>query len=126
MTEFTDYLEDALLDHVFGGTTFTQPSSIEMALSTTVISDDGTGITEPIGNGYARQTVTFAASSGGSKANSADVDFVATGDWATIVATAFYDQSTNMLAYDNDFVDTPVDTDTLSFVATTGIIISIA
>ena len=125
MTEFTDYLENALLDHVFGGTTFTQPTSIEMGLSTTVISDDGTGVTEPVGNGYARETVTFAAASGGSKANSADVDFVATGDWGTIVATIFYDQTTNLLCYDNDFIDTPVDSDTLSFVATTGIIISI-
>ena len=119
MAEFTDYLENELLDHAFGEGVrdFTSPTGIVVALSTTTISDDGTGITEPGTGGYARQAVTFGAAASGTTSNSLQVDFTASGaGFGTIVAMAIYDSTTNMLCYDNDMTDTLInDGDTLRF-----------
>ncbi len=53
---FTNYLERALLDHVFGGDTYAQPYDIEVGLSLSPIDEDENGITEPSG-GYARAII---------------------------------------------------------------------
>ena len=44
---FTDALERATLDHIFGGPDYTRPATLYIGLSTTPINDDGSGITEP-------------------------------------------------------------------------------
>ena len=62
MAGFTDYLEDKVLDHVFGGTAYTAPSTLYVALFTVSPGDDGTGGTEVSGGAYARQTATFTVS----------------------------------------------------------------
>ncbi len=90
----TDYLEDELLDHIFGAAAWAAPATLYIGLSTTEIADDGTDITEPVGMGYARVSVdndgvTWDPASGGTKQN--DIAFTfpqATGDWGTI-AEAF-------------------------------------
>ncbi|GAG26348.1 unnamed protein product [marine sediment metagenome] len=90
----SDYLENAIADHVLGGNALTQPANY-IALSTTTINEDGTGLLEPTG-GYARQAVTFGAASGGQKANSGDVLFgPASGSWGTITDFAIYDAASN-------------------------------
>jgi hypothetical protein len=71
---FTNFLEDELLDHVFGASAYTAPVTLYFLASTTTISDDGTGATEPVGNNYSRTPVTnnltnFPAASSGAKAN---------------------------------------------------------
>lgn len=71
----SDYLENKLLDHVLGGSTFTQPSNKYLALFTSATSDSAIG-TEVTGGSYARQSLTFGtAASGGSKANTVAVTF---------------------------------------------------
>jgi len=71
----SDYLEDALLDHVLGGSTFTQPANLYLALFTSDPTDAFTTANEVDttvdDTAYARQAITFGAASGG-EALSAD------------------------------------------------------
>ena len=53
MAAFSDYLENKVLGHVFGGTAYTAPSTLYVALYTVAPSDTGGG-TEVSGGGYAR------------------------------------------------------------------------
>ena len=61
MAGFSDYLEDKVLDHVFGGNAYTAPSTLYVALYTVAPTDTGGG-TEVSGGAYARQTATFTVS----------------------------------------------------------------
>lgn len=87
---FTNYLENELLDHVFSAAAWTAPATLYLGLSTTAINDDGTGLTEPTGNAYARVAVTnnatnWPAASNGLKSNGVKLTFpTATGSWGTI------------------------------------------
>ena len=96
---FADYLENKLLDHVFGNAAYTAPATLYIAASTATINDDGTGLTEPVGNAYARVAVTnnatnFPAASGGAKANGIQITFPeASGSWGTISHIAIMDAS---------------------------------
>jgi len=88
----TDYLEDALLNHVLRNTTYTSPTTIYVGLFTTMPSDDGTGGVEVSGGSYARQSVVFAAPSSGVVANNALVSFpTATGAWGTVLGMGLFD-----------------------------------
>jgi hypothetical protein len=89
----SDYLEDKLIDHFLGTTTFTKPSAVYVALYTVTPSDVGGG-TEVTGGSYARQTATFTASSGGATSNDANIDFT-TMPAATVVAIGIHDASTS-------------------------------
>lgn len=44
---FTEALEKALLDLVWGGSAYSAAANLYIGLSTTAINNDGTGITEP-------------------------------------------------------------------------------
>jgi len=68
MANLTDYLENALLNHVLRNTPYTSPTTVYVALFTTATTDAGGG-TEVAGGSYARQAVTFGAPSGGSSSN---------------------------------------------------------
>lgn len=118
MSEFTDYLENKILDHVFKNTAYTAPTTIYLALYTTVCSDSARG-TEVSGSGYARQAVAFGTASGGTISNTAVEQFTASGgNFGTVVAVGLEDAATagNQLCYDNDFTDTAVnDGQTLEF-----------
>jgi hypothetical protein len=61
----TNYLENALLDHIRGGAAFTQPTSLHVKLHTGSPGEDGTAnpATEAT-----RKTATFSAASAGSMA----------------------------------------------------------
>lgn len=107
MGSFTDHLENKLLDHVFGGGDYARPATLYIGLSTTTIADDGTNITEPSGNGYARVAVTnnatnWPAASAGAKSNGTPITFpAATGSWGTITDFFISDADTggNILAF---------------------------
>lgn len=92
----SDYLENALLDHVLGGGDYTRPGTVYIALYTVTPGDAGGG-TEVSGGSYARASVTnnatnWPAASGGAKANGQDIEFAqATADWGTIVAFSIMD-----------------------------------
>jgi len=94
----SDYLENALLDHVLGGGDYTRPATVYIALYTAAPTDAGGG-TEVSGGGYARKAVTndatnWPAAAGGSKSNGTAIAFpTATADWGTVVAFGLFDAS---------------------------------
>jgi len=105
MGSFSNYWENKILDHVFMKQAYTQPSYIYVALSRADPGEDGSGIDEPSGNGYARVETSgndWTNASGGHIENANDIEFPeATGDWGTITHFALFDASSggNMLAY---------------------------
>lgn len=101
MSAMTDYLEQALLNHVLRNVPFSSPTSVYIALFTSAPGEAGGG-TEVSGGGYARQAITFTAPANGQVSNLADVSFpVATADWGTVTHFALFDAATagNMLLY---------------------------
>jgi hypothetical protein len=104
MGSFSDYWENEILDHIFGKGSYSPPT-IYVALSTADPTDDGSGIAEPSGNGYARvqtQASDWNAASAGSLYNANDIMFPeATGNWGTISHFALFDAASggNMLAH---------------------------
>lgn len=117
MSEFTDFLENELLDHVFANAAYSAPANVHLALYTTTCSDSARG-TEVSGGGYGRQSTAFGTASAGTISNSAIESFTASANYGTVVATGLEDASTsgNQLCFDNDFTDTTVNSgDTLQF-----------
>lgn len=103
MGSFSNYTELKVLDHSLKTAAFTQPAGLYIALSTTTISDDGSGMTEPAGGAYARVACnTWNAASARSVANSGTISFPeASAPWGTITYFAVMDAATggNMVAY---------------------------
>jgi len=100
MAAMSDYLEDALLDHVLEGSAYTQPTSIVVALFTSDAGDlESSTLTHEVSGGnYARTTATFSAASSGTATNSADITFpVASAAWGTMNYCAIMDQGVNVL-----------------------------
>lgn len=85
----SDYLENKLIDHSLGTTSYTMPATVYAALYTVAPSDSSAG-TEVTGGSYARQTVTFGSASSGSASNNANVDFNGM-PTCTVVAVAILD-----------------------------------
>ncbi len=101
MSAISNYLENALLNHVFRNTAYTSPTAIYVALYTSDPTDADVG-TEVSGGGYARQQVIFNAPSNGAITNSANIVFPeATADWGTITHIGLRDASSlgNLLWY---------------------------
>lgn len=105
MSALSDYLENAILNHILRNTAMAAPgANVYLALSTAATTDAGS-VTEPSGNGYARKACptasTFGAPSGGVVSNTAEVAFAAAagGNWGTITHVAVMDASSggNML-----------------------------
>lgn len=111
MSQASDYLEDALLDHVLRNTAFTSPTAVYVGLFTigdsagdnTDLLEEGTLTNEISGNGYARKAATFSAASGGSITTSGNITFdpASGGDWGTITHIAILDAASagNVLFY---------------------------
>jgi hypothetical protein len=102
----SDYLEAAVLKHIFGVAAFVAPANIYVALSTANPGENGGAIAEPVGNGYARkQTVpaNWTWNAGATRIeNSVDILFAAaTGAWGTITHYAVFDAAGggNLLFY---------------------------
>ncbi|HEY9648132.1 MAG TPA: hypothetical protein V6C88_17280 [Chroococcidiopsis sp.] len=99
---FSDNLEAALLDHVFGNTAYTPPATFHVALFTTAPNTEtGASGVEVSGTGYTRAAVTnnttnWPAASGGSKSNGTQVNFPTpgSGGWGNVVAFGIYSAST--------------------------------
>jgi len=101
MAEFTDFMENKIIDHMLRNQAYTPPSTVYLALFTSATDDSGGG-TEVSGGSYARQAVALTAASGGASENSADITFPqATADWGTITHVALMDALTggNMLMH---------------------------
>lgn len=74
MAAASNYLENALINHVFRNVAMTSPTTVYLALFTSDPTDAGSG-TEVSGGSYARQAAAFAAPSNGSASSSADINF---------------------------------------------------
>lgn len=101
MADFSNYLENELLDHVFAGASYSAPSDVFLALYTSAPTDAGGG-TEVTGSGYARQDITFGTASSGTISNTVAVSFTASGgNFGTITAVGIFDASSsgNLLAW---------------------------
>ena len=84
MAEFSNYLENALINAVLRNTTYTSPATVYVSLYITDPTDADSG-TEVSGGSYARVAVTFGAPSNGVSTNSADVTFpTCTVSWGTV------------------------------------------
>src|SRR6056300_745550 len=106
MAEFSDFLENALINAVLRNTTYTSPATVYVSLYTTDPTDADTG-TEVSGGSYARTAVTMGAPSNGVSTNSADVTFpTATASWGTVTHIGIHDASTS----GNLLFHTPLDT----------------
>lgn len=109
MSEMSNYLEDALINATLRNTSYTSPTTVYVSLHTADPTDAGLTAAEvsTSSTGYARQSVTFGAPSGGVSSNSADVTFpTATASWGTVTHIGIWDSasgSTNMLYH------TPLD-----------------
>ena len=108
MSAASDYLENAVLNHVLKNTAFTQPTNLYVGLFTNTSTnaaanlEAGTLTDEVSGGSYARKTIAFSAAAGGSANNSGTVTFdAATGNWGTITHVAVMDQLSggNVLFY---------------------------
>ena len=101
MGKISTFLANELLDHVFNAA-YTPAATVYLGLSTANPTDDGSGLAEPSGNGYARQAITFGAASARRVTQSTTVTFPqASGAWGTITHWAVFDaaSSGNMLAH---------------------------
>ena len=95
MAELSNYLENALLDHVLRSTSYTSPTTVYVGLYTSDPGDDNSG-TEVSGGSYARQTLSVTTASEGVVTSSADVTFPqATGNWGTISHIGLLDAVTS-------------------------------
>lgn len=97
---FSNYLETNVLGHVFGGSAYTAPATLYLALFTSNPDEDGSG-TEVTGGAYARQTVAFTVS-GNTASNTAAVEYAtATASFGTVSHVGVYDALTsgNLMAY---------------------------
>jgi len=100
----SDYLANAILDHVFMNSVFTAPTNLYVFFATAAISDSDTGadITEPA-NTYARQNVNaWDAAANKASQNTSYFSFPeATASWGSLVATGIADALTggNILFY---------------------------
>ena len=116
MSTFSDYTEDAVLDHLFRNTALTSPTTVNLALYSEAPTDAVGGTELVVANGYAREAITFGAASGGSIANTAPVSFLASGAaWLDVVAIGIFDATTNLLAWDVITTASIGDGDTLTF-----------
>ena len=101
MSAKSNYLEDKILDYVLRDTADWAPSAVYLALHPADPGEAGTG-TEVSGNGYSRQAVTFAASSGGSASSNSVEEFTASGgSFGTVTHFGIWDASSsgNLLYY---------------------------
>lgn len=95
----TNYLENKLIDHFLGTTTYTKPTAVYVGLFTVSPGEAGGG-TEVTGGSYARQAATFTAAASGATSNDTNIDFTGM-PAATTVAIGIFDNITsgNMLLY---------------------------
>jgi hypothetical protein len=99
VSALSDYLEQALINHIFRGTAYTGPGTVYVALYTAAPSDSGGG-TEVSGGAYARQAITSnttnwsAPGTGGTSSNNNAITFpTATASWGTITHIGILDAS---------------------------------
>lgn len=94
------YLSDKLIRHTLMNTLYTRPTTVYLALYTTLPSAGNTGGVEVAGGSYAREAVTFIAPSDGTTYNDTVITFNNM-PACTIVGAGILDAATsgNLLFY---------------------------
>jgi hypothetical protein len=130
---FSNYLENAVLDHIFGDGTLTITAPVYLALCTSVPADSDTGstIAEATYTGYARKSIAAAdmsAAASGSKTNSSAITFAAcTAGTSTIIGWAVCDASTagNVLVKGSCTSTVVSTTQTPATIAISGLVVTL-
>lgn len=95
MGNISNYLANALLNHIFGKGTYTPPTNIYVELSTTAPTDAGTNVTPPSGGGYARKQTApsdWNMAAGRIIDNANAIEFAeASASWGTLSHFALFD-----------------------------------
>lgn len=100
MASKSDYLENKILDHALGKTSFTMPGTVAMALTTVTPTDASTGasITEANYTGYARKIIAASdlnSASGGTSTNANAITYAAcTGGSSAVIGFVICDSAT--------------------------------
>jgi hypothetical protein len=96
MADFSNYAENAIVNHVFRNTSLTSPSAVYLALFTAVSDAEAGAGTECAATGYTRQAITFGAPSNGVTTNSTAVTFgPLTGTVAPITHVGIFDAASS-------------------------------
>jgi hypothetical protein len=95
MTDFSNYAENGLLDHILNVSALTQPTSLQLSLHTADPGEDGTS-NEVVGGSYAKQAITFGAASAGVSSMSNSPSFTNM-PAVTVSHIAIWDQGSNCL-----------------------------
>jgi len=99
----SNYLANAILDHIFGTTVYDATANLYVALSTANPTDDASGVAEPSGGNYSRVNHdNWDAAASGATENTGAITFPqASASWGTVTHFAMYDASSggNMLFY---------------------------
>ena len=106
MAGLTNYLEDKIVNHVFGGTAYTAPTTWYVALYTSAPTESSASTTSEVsGGGYARQSVAWTIQAGGTAqaSNTSALTYpAATSDWGTVTHAAVVDHVSagNIMSYE--------------------------
>lgn len=119
MSAMTNYLEDALVDHVLRNTSMSSPSDVYLALFSSDPGESGDTTDELSGSGYSRQSISFDSPSDGATQNGSSISFTnnSGGTW-NVEAIGIMDSDTGgeMLFYGTlDSSKTVADGDTITF-----------
>jgi hypothetical protein len=97
MANISTYLSDALLQHGYGKTSYTFPTTYLGLYTTAPTMPAGTGGTEVSGGSYARVALAslWGSAASESMTNSSIITFTtATASWGTVVAVGIFDALT--------------------------------
>lgn len=120
MANMSNYLRDALGDHVVLGTTYTPPADLYVGLCS--VAPDAASIgTEVTGGSYARQLVTYTADAGGAGLYTNPLVTFADMPAESVVGLIIMDAATggNFLFFDSYAAVTVAATDTYVIAADT-------
>lgn len=130
----SDYLENKVLDHILGKTSFTMPATVALALCTTAPTDASTGATIVEANytGYARKAVAGSdlnAAASGQTTSANVLTFAAcTASTSTIIAWALCDSAStgagNMLVWGTATSTVISTTQTPATIAAGGLVVN--
>lgn len=128
MSEFSNYLENALINATLRATSYTSPAAVYVALFTSDPTDAGSG-TEVSGGAYTRKQATFGAPSNGVTSNSADITFdQATANWGTVSHIGIFDASSagNLLYHTPLTSSKTIETGDIFKIATSSLVVTLA
>lgn len=128
----SNYLENALLDHVLNNTSLTSPSTVWLALFTADPGETGSLTNEvtTTGTAYARQVASFGAASSGTSTSDADIEFPqATASYGTVSHVGIMDNATagagNMLFYTSLTTSKAIDSGDIFKVTSTNLTVTL-